>query len=219
MPQTKNAPTFSGITILKPVARSRRTFLQADPCEFRSRVLKGEMSGTGDDSRVFGPFVNGKSLYYSAFNYDKGSIALNLKKDSDGEISERPADVADVLVENFRPGTMDKLGYGWETLIAILILVIIRFVNRLLNPPPPFPATMARIERSAATPSEYTMYGLMFLFPLVGWGMLSAAHYPIALSGAAHLPYILPHNVRLYAILRESHTIHAYLFFLIFIIN
>src|SRR5213080_2932968 len=54
--------------------------------------------------------------------------------------------------------------------IAILNLVVVRFVNRLLNPPPAFPATMARAERLAATASEWTMYGLMFVLPLVGWG-------------------------------------------------
>jgi cytochrome b561 len=59
--------------------------------------------------------------------------------------------------------------------IAILILVVVRFVNRRLNPPPPFPDTMSRLERRAATASELTMYGLMFVLPLVGWGMLSAA--------------------------------------------
>jgi cytochrome b561 len=101
--------------------------------------------------------------------------------------------------------------------IAILILVVVRFVNRLLNPPPPFPATMSRAERLAATASEYTMYGLMFVLPLVGWGMLSAARYPIVLYGSLHLPYILPHNAMLYAVLRKGHTIFAYLFFLTFI--
>src|SRR2546421_5987244 len=65
--------------------------------------------------------------------------------------------------------------------IAILILVVVRFVNRLLNRPPPFPATMSCAERLAATVTELTMYGLMFVLPLVGWGMLSAAHYPIVL--------------------------------------
>src|SRR5215475_2990546 len=59
--------------------------------------------------------------------------------------------------------------------IAILILAFVRFVNRLFNPPPPFPASMPRLERLAATASEWTMYGLMFLLPLIGWGMLSAA--------------------------------------------
>jgi cytochrome b561 len=101
--------------------------------------------------------------------------------------------------------------------IAILILVVVRFVNRLLNPPPPFPATMSRAERLAATASELTMYGLMFVLPLVGWGMLSAARYPIVLYGSLHLPNILPHNAMLYAVLREAHTILAYLFFLTFL--
>src|SRR5881392_3584613 len=95
--------------------------------------------------------------------------------------------------------------------IAILVLVVVRFVNRLLNPPPPFPATMSRAERLAATASELMMYGLMFVLPLVGWGMLSAANYPIVLLGSVQLPFILPHNVMLYAVLRQAHTILAYL--------
>src|SRR5947209_4831787 len=101
--------------------------------------------------------------------------------------------------------------------IAILILVVVRFVNRLLNPLPPFPATMPRAERLAATASEYTMYGLMFLLPLVGWGMLSAARYPIGLFGSVQLPFILPHDAMLYALLRKAHTVLAYLFFLTFL--
>jgi cytochrome b561 len=101
--------------------------------------------------------------------------------------------------------------------IAILLLVVVRFVNRLINPPPPFPATMSRAERLAATASEYTMYGLMFVLPLVGWGMLSAARYPIVLYGSLHLPFILPHDAMLYAVLRKAHTILAYFFFLTFL--
>src|SRR5712664_4443369 len=101
--------------------------------------------------------------------------------------------------------------------IAILDLVIVRFVNRLLNPPPPFPATMSRAERLVATSSELTMYGLMFVLPLVGWGMLSAARYPIVLYGSLHLPFILPHEAMLYAVLRKLHTVLAYLFFLTFL--
>jgi cytochrome b561 len=101
--------------------------------------------------------------------------------------------------------------------IAILILVVVRFVNRQLTSLPPFPATMSPAERLAATASEYTMYGLMFILPLVGWGMLSAARYPIVLYGSLHLPFILPHDVMLYALLRKAHTILAYLFFLTFL--
>jgi len=101
--------------------------------------------------------------------------------------------------------------------IAILCLVAVRFVNRLSSKPPPFPATMPRAERLVATASEFLMYGLMFALPLVGWGMLSAARYPIVLYGPVRLPYILPHDVMLYAVLRKTHTILAYLFFLTFL--
>jgi cytochrome b561 len=101
--------------------------------------------------------------------------------------------------------------------IAILVLVVIRFANRLLNPPPPFPPTMSRTERLAATASEYAMYGLMFALPLVGWGMLSAARYPIVLFGAVHLPTILPHDPTLFAVLRKAHTILAYSLILLFL--
>jgi cytochrome b561 len=101
--------------------------------------------------------------------------------------------------------------------IAILILVVVRFANRQLTTLPPFPATMSRAERLAATASELTMYGLMFILPLVGWGMLSAARYPVVLYGPLHLPFILPHDAMLYAVLRKAHTFLAYVFFLTFL--
>ncbi len=97
--------------------------------------------------------------------------------------------------------------------IAILVLVIIRYVNRKLNSPPEFIATMPREERIAAHASEMLMYAMMFAMPLIGWGMLSAARYPIVLYGPIHLPPILPHSPMLYAVLRKTHTIIAYLFF------
>jgi cytochrome b561 len=98
--------------------------------------------------------------------------------------------------------------------IAILLLVVVRFVNRQLSPPPPFPPTMSRLEQRVARASELLMYGLMFVLPLVGWGMLSAARYPIVLFGPVHLPNILPHNAALYAVLRRAHTVLAYVFLL-----
>ena len=101
--------------------------------------------------------------------------------------------------------------------ITILILVVVRFVNRQLNPPPPFLATMPPLERRVASWSELAMYGLMFVLPLVGWGMLSAAHYPIVMYGSLHLPFILPHSPMLYAVLRRIHTVLAYLLFLTFL--
>ncbi|MGA8872436.1 MAG: cytochrome b [Candidatus Acidiferrales bacterium] len=101
--------------------------------------------------------------------------------------------------------------------IAILILVVIRLVTRLSSTLPAFPPTMSPQERLAAHASEMLLYTLLFVQPLVGWGMLSAARYPIVLFGSLHLFPILPHSVMLYAFLRETHTILAYLFFLAFV--
>src|SRR5271154_1913484 len=63
--------------------------------------------------------------------------------------------------------------------IMILILAAIRLVNRRFTPLPPFPPTMSRRERLMSSVSERLLYTLMFALPLVGWGMLSAGHYPI----------------------------------------
>jgi cytochrome b561 len=101
--------------------------------------------------------------------------------------------------------------------IAILVLVIIRFVNRLLNPPPPLPAGLPGWQRIAAEGSHYVLYALMFSMPLIGWGMLSAEPYPVVLAGSLRLPPILPQNATLYAWLRQLHTVLAYLFFVTFL--
>jgi cytochrome b561 len=95
--------------------------------------------------------------------------------------------------------------------IAILIVVVIRFVNRQFSTLPPFPASMSSQERFVAHASEVLLYTLLFVLPLIGWGMLSAARFPIVLYGPLHLPPILPHSVMLYAFLRRTHTVLAYL--------
>ncbi len=101
--------------------------------------------------------------------------------------------------------------------IAILVLVAIRLVNRLLNPPPPLPAGMPGWQRIAAHGSHLALYALMVALPLVGWGMLSAAGYPIVLYGELQLPPILPHDAMLYAQLRTAHAILAFLLFATFL--
>src|SRR2546423_9330892 len=78
---------------------------------------------------------------------------------------------------------------------------------------PPFPPTMSHRERWVATASERMLYTLMLALPLVGWGMLSAGHYPIVMFGPLHLPPILPANPTVYAVLRKTHTILAYILF------
>jgi cytochrome b561 len=101
--------------------------------------------------------------------------------------------------------------------ICILLLVVIRYANRRRSSLPPFPVTMSSQERFVASASELLFYTLLFVEPLVGWGMLSAARYPIVLFGSLHLFPILPHSVMLYVVLRKTHTVLAYLLFLMFI--
>jgi CoA:oxalate CoA-transferase len=81
-----------------------------------ARIIKVETPGTGDDSRHIGPFLKGKSAYFMSLNRGKESIALDLKAAGDRATFERLLAKADVLVENYRPGTMEKLGFGYETL-------------------------------------------------------------------------------------------------------
>ena len=81
-----------------------------------ARVIKVEAPEIGDDSRKFGPFVKDYSAYFMSLNRGKESIALNLKKDDDKKIFEKILAKADILVENFKPGTLEKWGFGWKEL-------------------------------------------------------------------------------------------------------
>jgi cytochrome b561 len=101
--------------------------------------------------------------------------------------------------------------------IAIFVLCVIRIVNRFINPPPELPDAVPSLQRFAAKASHVLLYALMFIMPLVGWGMLSAARYPIVLYGPLRLPPILPHDLTLYAWLRDLHTDLAYLLFATFL--
>jgi CoA:oxalate CoA-transferase len=88
--------------------------------ELGARVIKVEPPHHGDDARNVGPFVKGngktKSGYFMSINRGKESIALDLKAEGDRKVFEALLAKADVVVENYRGGTMEKLGYGYETL-------------------------------------------------------------------------------------------------------
>ena len=79
-----------------------------------ARVIKVEAPEIGDDSRKFGPFIENYSAYFMSLNRGKESIALNLKNDDDKKIFEKILSKADILVENFKPGTLEKWGFGWK---------------------------------------------------------------------------------------------------------
>lgn len=86
--------------------------------ELGAEVLKIEQPGHGDDTRAFLPFQNGESVYFASINRGKRSLALDLKTPGDRATFEALLGKCDVLLENFRPGAMDRLGYGYEALNA-----------------------------------------------------------------------------------------------------
>ena len=109
---------LSGVTVVdltRVLAGPYCTLLLGD---LGARVIKVEHPEGGDLARTLGPWVNGKSAYMMSVNRGKQSIALDLKNESDLAVFYRLLARADVLVENYRPGVMEKLGLGWDALHA-----------------------------------------------------------------------------------------------------
>ena len=110
---------LSGITVLdltRVLSGPYCTMLLAD---MGARVIKIEQPGSGDDTRAWGPpFVNGESAYFLSINRNKQSLTLDLKHPRAGEVLAPLLAKADVVVENFRPGTMERLGLGYEQLAS-----------------------------------------------------------------------------------------------------
>jgi CoA:oxalate CoA-transferase len=115
----RSAGPFAGILVADLTRVLAGPFCTMTLADLGARVIKIERPGCGDDARGFGPFQDGTSLYFSFVNRGKESIALDLKQPADRELFLHIVRRADLLVENYRPGTMEKLGLGWEQLSAV----------------------------------------------------------------------------------------------------
>src|SRR3954471_8308596 len=108
---------LGGITVLdltRVLSGPYCTMLLAD---MGARVLKIEQPGRGDDTRAWGPpFLEGESAYFLSINRNKESITLDFKQPAGRALLDELIARADVVVENFRPGTLTKLGLDYETL-------------------------------------------------------------------------------------------------------
>lgn len=87
--------------------------------DFGANIVKIEPPEVGDDSRAFGPFVGKESAYYMSLNRNKRSMTLNLKEQAAKDLFKEMVKKADVVLENYRPGTMEKFGLGYEELKKI----------------------------------------------------------------------------------------------------
>ena len=109
---------LSGITIVDLTHVLAGPYCSMTLADLGARVIKLERPGSGDDTRSFPPFIAGESAYFAALNAGKASISLDLKADDDRAIFERLLARADVVLENYRPGVMERLGYGYDNLHA-----------------------------------------------------------------------------------------------------
>jgi CoA:oxalate CoA-transferase len=110
---------FSGLLVLDLTRVLAGPYCTMVLSELGARVIKVENPDGGDDSRRFDPFQDDRSAYFASLNRGKESIALDLKDDADRAVFLAMVRRADVLVENYRPGTLDRLGLGWERLKEI----------------------------------------------------------------------------------------------------
>jgi CoA:oxalate CoA-transferase len=104
------------LDLTRVLAGPYATMLLAD---LGAEIIKLEQPDKGDDSRAYGPYKNGESAYFMSLNRNKESITLNLKAPEGKEILKELVKKVDILVENFRPGTMEKLGLSYDVLKEI----------------------------------------------------------------------------------------------------
>ncbi len=103
--------------------------------------------------------------------------------------------------------------------MLILILALIRLAVRLRLHAPPLPADLPEPLKLAAHLSHYVLYALMIAMPLIGWGMLSAAAYPVRLWDGVYLPSILPQSDTLHTALWNAHFYLAFLFYAVILMH
>ena len=109
---------LAGITVVDLTRVLAGPYCTLVLAELGARVIKVERPGIGDEAREVGPHIRGKSAYFMSLNRGKESIALDLTADADRAIFAKLVARADVLVENYRPGVLAKLGFGWDVLHA-----------------------------------------------------------------------------------------------------
>ncbi len=110
---------LTGITVLDLTRVLSGPYCTMMLADLGARVIKIEHPGKGDDTRQWGPpFLGVESAYFLSINRNKESVTLDFKQPGGREVLERLIDRADVLAENFKPGTLDRAGFGWDAVHA-----------------------------------------------------------------------------------------------------
>jgi crotonobetainyl-CoA:carnitine CoA-transferase CaiB-like acyl-CoA transferase len=119
--QSETHPTgaLAGLRVVDMTRVLAGPFCSMLLADMGAEVIKVEEPGKGDDARDYPPFLRGASAYFTNLNRNKKSIVLDLKKPEGRDLLMDLLKKADVLLENFKPGTMDKLGLGYENVRAV----------------------------------------------------------------------------------------------------
>ncbi|MFM0111846.1 cytochrome b [Paraburkholderia nemoris] len=122
------------------------------------------------------------------------------------------------MVSTVRPDYLTLVSIHKPLGMLILVLAVIRLIVRLVRGAPPLPSDMPEPMKLAAYLSHVAFYALMIALPLLGWGMLSAADYPIVVAGF-RLPSVLPHSNELHTLLWNAHRFLALCFFALIVLH
>lgn len=107
---------LEGLTVLDLTRVLAGPFCTMMLADMGANIIKIEQAGKGADERQMGPFQNGESAYFMNLNRNKKGLSLNLKSEKGKEVFKELVKKADIVIENYRPGTMEKLGLGYDVL-------------------------------------------------------------------------------------------------------
>lgn len=122
------------------------------------------------------------------------------------------------MVSTVKPEYLTLVSIHKPLGITILVLALVRLVVRITRGAPPLPADMPMPMKLAAKLSHYVFYALMIALPLLGYGMLSAADYPVVVAGM-RIPSLLPHSNSLHTLLWNAHRFLALCFFALIVVH
>ena len=112
-------PLLDGVRVLDLTRVLAGPYASMVLADLGAEVIKVELPGTGDEARGFGPFQNGESAYFASVNRGKKSATIDLRQPRGQDLARRLAGECDVLIENFRPGSMERFGLGYADLHAL----------------------------------------------------------------------------------------------------
>ncbi len=124
-PQSKRRGPLDGVRVLDLSRVLAGPFCSLILADLGAEVIKVEEIGTGDQTRTIPPFVNGESHYFLSINRNKSSVAIDARTETGRELLLKLALQCDVVLENFRPGVMDRLGLSYERLHALKPRIIL----------------------------------------------------------------------------------------------